>query len=184
VTAIDPRLAAALAIQLRQMRATLDQGAAPVGWKLGVGDRERIGDDLAVGHLTSATCLDPGAAYHGDGCLHADAEVAFELGRDVDPDNPAGAAAAIAGVGVALEIVDLARPPDDPMSVVAANVFHRAVAFAPVPASPPGRRDPGAATGQRPDAGVGASATGRRADRPRRGGRAAAGGDGRTTASG
>jgi 2-keto-4-pentenoate hydratase len=65
--------------------------------------------------------------------------VAFELGRDVDPDDPAGAADAIAGVGAALEIVDLAGPPDDPVSVVAANVFHRAVAFGPFqPASPVG----------------------------------------------
>ena len=117
------------------------RGAARGGWKLGVGDRERIGDELAVGHLTSATCLDPGAAYHADdaGDLRADAEVAFELGRDVDPNDPAGAAAATAGVGVALEIVDLARPPDDPVAVVAANVFHRAVAFGPFrPAQPAG----------------------------------------------
>jgi 2-keto-4-pentenoate hydratase len=139
MTSIDPRLAAALATQFLQWRATLGQGATRIGWKLGVGDRERIGDELAVGHLTSATCLDPGAAYHADdaGDLRADAEVAFELGRDVDPNDPAGAAAAIAGVGVALEIVDLARPPDDPVSVVAANVFHRAVAFGPFqPARP------------------------------------------------
>jgi 2-keto-4-pentenoate hydratase len=57
----------------------------------------------------------------------------------VDLNDPA-AAAAIAGVGVALEIVDLARPPDDPESVVAANIFHRAVAFGPFqPARPAGK---------------------------------------------
>ena len=78
MTSIDPRLAAALASQLGHWRATLGQGAARVGWKLGIGDRERIGGELAVGYLTSATCLDPGAAYHGGGDLHADAEVAFE----------------------------------------------------------------------------------------------------------
>jgi 2-keto-4-pentenoate hydratase len=139
MTSIDPRLAAALATQFLQWRATLGQGAARIGWKLGVGDRERIGDELAIGHLTTATHLEPGAAYHADdaGDLRADAEVAFELGRDVDPNDPA--AAAIAGVGVALEIVDLARPPDDPVSVVAANIFHRAVAFGPFqPARPAG----------------------------------------------
>ena len=139
---IDPRLAAALADQFRQWRVTLRDGAERVGWKLGVGDRERIGDELAIGHLTSATCLDPDAAYHADGDadLHADAEVVFELGRDLDPDDPAAVHEAIAGIGVALEIVDLARPPDDPVSVVAANVFHRAVAFSPFQPTPPAGR--------------------------------------------
>jgi len=71
-----------------------------VGWKLGVGDRERIGDEVAIGHLTSATLLEPRVACHvcGDADLHADAEVAFELGRDLDPDQPADASQVIAGV--------------------------------------------------------------------------------------
>jgi 2-keto-4-pentenoate hydratase len=125
---LDPRLAAALAVQLRQWRAALDGGAERVGWKLGMGDRERIGDEVAIGHLTSATELTPGGVYHaGPGLdLHADAEVAFRLGPD-----PAGGPPAIVGVAGALELVDLARPPDDPVSVVAGNVFHLAVAFGP-----------------------------------------------------
>lgn len=135
---IDPRLAASLATQFERWRATLGDGADRVGWKLGMGDRERIGDEVAIGRLTSATLLEPGAAYHadGDGDLHADAEVAFQLGRDVDPGDPADARRAVAGVGLALEIVDLSSPPDDPVSVVAANVFHRAVAFGPFQSTP------------------------------------------------
>jgi 2-keto-4-pentenoate hydratase len=126
---LDPRLAAALAVQLRQWRAALDGGAERVGWKLGMGDRERIGGEVAIGHLTSTTELAPGGVYHaGPGVdLHADAEVAVRLGHDPD----AGAAPVIAGVAAALELVDLARPPDDPVSVVAGNVFHLAVAFGP-----------------------------------------------------
>jgi hypothetical protein len=42
---IDPRLAAALASQLERWRATLAGGAARVGWKLGVGEGERIGQE-------------------------------------------------------------------------------------------------------------------------------------------
>jgi 2-keto-4-pentenoate hydratase len=121
---IDPRLAAALASQLERWRATLAGGAARVGWKLGVGEGERIGDEaVAVGHLTTATVLEPGATYvAGDaGDLRADAEVAFELGPGLT----------ITGVGVALELVDLAGPPGGPEAVVAANIFHRAVAFGP-----------------------------------------------------
>jgi len=40
---VDPRLAAALASQVEQWRATLSEGAMPIGWKLGLGEGERIG---------------------------------------------------------------------------------------------------------------------------------------------
>jgi 2-keto-4-pentenoate hydratase len=133
---IDPRLGAALEEQLAAWRRTLRNGAERVGWKLGVGERESIGGEIAVGHLTSATRLAPGASYVASDAaadLHADVELAVELGRDVDPaGDPAAALAAIAGYGVALEIVDLAALPGEPETVVAANVFHRAVAFGPL----------------------------------------------------
>jgi hypothetical protein len=121
---VDPRLVAALERQLRR------RAGERVGWKLGIGDRERIGGEIAVGHLTSATRLEPGGTYASvDGeLLHADAEVAVEIGAD----------GRIAGYGAALELVDLRSPPDTAEDVVAANVFHRAVAFAPTrPALPP-----------------------------------------------
>jgi 2-keto-4-pentenoate hydratase len=121
---VDPRLVAALEAQLRRREGDR------VGWKLGIGDRERIGDEIAVGHLTSATRLESGRAYapaYGE-LLHADAEVAVEIGPDGE----------IVGYGAALELVDLRSPPDTPEDVIAANVFHRAVAFAPTrPALPP-----------------------------------------------
>jgi 2-keto-4-pentenoate hydratase len=134
VCKIDPRLAAALTVQFAQWRATLSAGATRVGWKLGIGAPERIGDEVAIGHLTSATTLAPGSRYRGGSAaaLHADAEIALELSRDVEPDvDAATAGQAIEGFGAALEINDLARPPHDPESIVAANVFHRAVAFGP-----------------------------------------------------
>jgi 2-keto-4-pentenoate hydratase len=123
VSDVDPRLVAALHAQLGQQRALLAAGAERLGWKLGIGDRERIGDEVAVGYLTSATRLKPGATYtvHGAELLHADAEVALELGPD----------GSIVGYGVALELVDLASPPDNPAEVVIANVFHRAVSLGP-----------------------------------------------------
>src|SRR5215213_4271616 len=129
--AVDPRLAAALTAQLERWRAALAARATRVGWKLGVGDAERIGDELAVGHLTSATLLAPGAAYPaGEAAgLHADAEVAFQVGPA--PGGDRGQEAwALSGVGVALELVDLAGP-GTPEAAVAANIFHRAVAFGP-----------------------------------------------------
>jgi 2-keto-4-pentenoate hydratase len=122
---VDARLTAALAVQLGHRRAALLGGAARVGWKLGLGERERIDGEPAVGHLTSATRLEPGGTYTAGGAesLFADAEVVVELGRRVAPDGDARGA--IAGFGAALELVDLARP-DDAEAIVAANVFHRA----------------------------------------------------------
>jgi 2-keto-4-pentenoate hydratase len=126
---IDPRLTDALAIQFGHRRAALRDGARHVGWKLGIGDRERIGDTLVVGYLTSRTVVTPGGRCQvaGDSDLHADVEIAVEF----------DAAQAIAAFGVALEIVDVHG--DDAFTIVADNVFHRAVAFGPfVPTHPSG----------------------------------------------
>jgi methenyltetrahydromethanopterin cyclohydrolase len=102
VSDVDPRLVSALTAQLGLWRVALAEGAQRVGWKLGVGDAERIGAGPVIGHLTSATQLEPGAAFRAEGAvdLRADAEVALLLGADVGPDVDRGtAAAAIAGFG-------------------------------------------------------------------------------------
>jgi 2-keto-4-pentenoate hydratase len=135
VSEIDPRLASALAEQLEERDARLRDGAVRVGWKLGMGDRESIGVEIAVGYLTSATRLDADSRYvagNPGADLHADAELAIELGRDIPSSADARAIeGAISGYAAALEIVDLSPLPNEPDSVVAANVFHRAVAFGP-----------------------------------------------------
>jgi hypothetical protein len=114
MSAVDPRLVAAIAEQLRR------GSGERVGWKLGIGDRERLGSTVAVGHLTTDTVLAPGSTYRaGTGTLHADAEVAVEIG-------PSGS---IARYAAALELVDLSGPQNDPHQAVAENVFHRAVTF-------------------------------------------------------
>ena len=82
---IDPRLTAAV----REQLANRPHGAGRVGWKVGAGDAERIGDEpVAVGCLTSATLLEPGATYRGGGReLKADAEVAVEIAEDGDASS-------------------------------------------------------------------------------------------------
>lgn len=133
---VHPRLLAALEVQLQRRRAVLEQGGRHVGWKIG-GDipevEEVTGGAPAIGYLTSASWLPDGAVYRADpgAALHADTEVVIELGRDVAAFDAAGAAAAIAGVAVGLELVDLARPPGGLEGVVAGNVFHRAFALGP-----------------------------------------------------
>jgi 2-keto-4-pentenoate hydratase len=76
-----------------------------------------------IGHLTSATRLEPGASFDAAGAreLRAEAEIALEVGED----------GGVAGFAAALELVDVARPPSDLESIVAANVFHRAFLLAP-----------------------------------------------------
>jgi hypothetical protein len=117
VSAVDPRLVAAV----REQLAARPADARRVGWKYGSGDGERIGGEIAVGHLTSATTLENGSTYRGGGGdLHADAELALEIGDDGE----------ISRYAVALELVDLAGDAS-PDEVVAGNDYHRAVAFGP-----------------------------------------------------
>src|SRR3954469_1360858 len=122
----DPRVLDALRLQLGARRVALAAGARRVGWKIGLGIAEveaLVGPASVIGYLTSASLLDEGGRHRaGDArALHAETELAVEAG-------PGGA---VAGLAVALELVDTARPPDGMEGIVAANVFHRAVAFGP-----------------------------------------------------
>jgi 2-keto-4-pentenoate hydratase len=64
--------------------------------------------------------------------------VAVEIGVDLDRGaDLVEAGAAIVGYGAGLEIVDLRAPPDDPETIVAENVFHRAFALGRVDRSLP-----------------------------------------------
>ena len=94
-----------------------------------MGKRESIAGEIAVGYLISNTLLESGARFRPDpeADLHADAEAVVHLGREVDRvGGAAAAAAAIAGYGAALELVDLATIDGGADSIVIGNVFHRA----------------------------------------------------------
>ena len=100
-----------------------------------------IGDDPIIGHLTTATLLRTGDSYIAqDGAeLRAETELALVIGQDVAGDaSAAEAQAAIAGAAVALEIVDVRRPPDDLEGIVIDNAFHRAFVVGPARPVEPG----------------------------------------------
>jgi 2-keto-4-pentenoate hydratase len=97
-----------------------------VGWKIGARIPEvqaMIGDEPVIGYLTSATLLPPGGTYRA--APGADLCAETELVVDVGPGG------AIAGLGVGLELVDVARPPHGMEAIVEAHAFHRAYVLGP-----------------------------------------------------
>jgi 2-keto-4-pentenoate hydratase len=122
--------------QLRRRQEALDAGAEHVGWKIGLNIpevQEQLGiEEPVLGHLTSATVVEPGGEYHasGAGKLMAEPEVAIELGEDQK----------IAGLAPAIELVDTGRPPrgEGVEGIVADNIFHSAVVLGPSRPTPPG----------------------------------------------
>jgi 2-keto-4-pentenoate hydratase len=114
--------------QLTHWRASLSSGAHRIGWKIGFNPpavQEKLGlSEPVVGHLTSATLLGADGSHSLAGAQNALAEP--EIAIEIGPHR------SIAGLAAAIEIVDipaLPEGPDEVGEVVAANVFHRAVAI-------------------------------------------------------
>lgn len=133
----DPRVVRGMTTQLKLRRQRLDAGDRPLGWKVGFGapamlERFKISGPL-VGFLTQSARIEPGGAVSLAGWAKpvAEPEVAVHIGRDV----PAGAdldtaAAAIAGISPAIELVDLHEPPDDPERILSHDIYQRHVVLA------------------------------------------------------
>jgi 2-keto-4-pentenoate hydratase len=129
-------IARGTAALLTRRRLILAKAAEPVGWKVGFNApdvQEKLGiDGPLAGFLTTNGLLEDGAEWSlgSDGEVIVESEVAVELGED---------ARSIVALLPALELAD---PPDldqDVETVLAGNIFHRAVAFGPrVEAGSPG----------------------------------------------
>lgn len=113
---------------LTRRRLMLEQGAEPVGWKIGFNLREfqeKLGIDAPLaGFLTTNSLLDDGAEWSlgGQGDVVVESEVAVEMGEDGR------------SVAALLPALELADPPDleqDVETILAGNIFHRGVAFGP-----------------------------------------------------
>jgi 2-oxo-3-hexenedioate decarboxylase/2-keto-4-pentenoate hydratase len=113
---------------LTRRRLILSKAAESVGWKIGFNlpeYQQKLGIDAPLaGFLTSNGLLDDGAEWSlgSDGEVIVESEVAVELGDD---------ARSIVALLPALELAD---PPDlsqDVETILAGNIFHRAVAFGP-----------------------------------------------------
>jgi 2-keto-4-pentenoate hydratase len=123
------------AAMLVRRREILAQSAQPIGWKVGFNisaAQQKLGiDGPLAGFLTSNGLLEDGAEVSlEDGPAIVESEVAVELGDD---------ARSIVALLPALEVADQPDLDQDVETILAGNIFHRAVAFGPrVEADSPG----------------------------------------------
>ena len=132
----DPRVRRGMERQLAARERLLEEGARPIGWKLGLGTAaamEQHGTDApVVGHLTDRGLRESGTDIPiGDwGKPAAEPELAVHVASDVPPDGERDAvAAAIGGLGVAIELVDLGG--GELEDILAGDIFHRHVILGP-----------------------------------------------------
>jgi 2-keto-4-pentenoate hydratase len=138
----DPRILRGMAVQLGRRRERLDAGERPLGWKVGFGAPAAM-QKLAIkapliGFLTDQALVATGATVSLTGWSKpvAEPEIAVHMGRDLaagaDRDT---VKAAIAGLGPAIELADVDRPPDDVEHILAGNIYQRGIVVGPCDAS-------------------------------------------------
>src|SRR5262245_61958554 len=130
----DPRVASGMTDVLARRARAIEAGETPLGWKVALGSPTALAtvgiEAPVLGYLTVGSILASGSECPVGGWTKPmlEPEIAIHIGADV----PAGAsedqaAAAIAGLGTAIELVDLDLPMTELAAVVAGNIFHRAV---------------------------------------------------------
>ena len=136
ITAVwdDRRVSRGMAVQLAQRRARLDAGEKPLGWKLAFGAPaalERLGiSGPLVGYLSERAKLPSGTTLAVAEWTKplVEPEIAIYLGKDLPGGGDRDAAcAAIAALGPALELADVARPQLDIEETLCGNINQRNV---------------------------------------------------------
>jgi 2-keto-4-pentenoate hydratase len=141
-TVDDPRILRGMAVQLGRRRERLDAGEQPLGWKVGFGSPAAM-QKLAVkapliGFLTDRALVATGATVSLAGWSKpaAEPEIAVHMGRNLSAGADRDTVkAAIAGLGPAIELVDVDRPPEDVGHILAGNIYQRGVIVGPCDAS-------------------------------------------------
>ena len=144
----DARVVRGMQAQLDLRRKRLDGGDRPLGWKVGFGAPAMLKlldiSGPLVGFLTQNARVQSGGSVSLAGWSKpvAEPEIAVHIARDVPADaDRATAAAAIAGISPAIELVDLTAPPQDPERVLAENIYQRHVVLGDGPARAGGASD-------------------------------------------
>jgi 2-keto-4-pentenoate hydratase len=124
---LSARVLEGLAAQAARLRERMDAGERRAGWKVALND-PRVQRALGIaapviGHLTSATVLAPGETHPLAGATRPaiEPEIAVHVGEE----------GRIAGLGAALEIIDVDLPFEDLEAILEGNVFHRAAVLGP-----------------------------------------------------
>ena len=122
----DERVTRGTAAHLERWRERLSAGESRVGWKIGLNPppaMQAAGIDApVVGHLTSGTELPSGGSFALGGRRVAVEPEVFAV---------AGEGGGVVALGAALEVVEPDRRLSELEELLAANIFHRAVAFGP-----------------------------------------------------
>jgi len=120
--------------QLALRRARLDAGEQSLGWKVGFGApaaMARLGLKAPlVGFLTDRALVASGSRLSLTGWNKpaAEPEIAVYLGCDLPgAADRVSAQAAITGLGPAIELADVDRPPNDIETILAGNIYQRNV---------------------------------------------------------
>lgn len=143
----DPRVLAGMKAQLGTRATRIAAGGRHLGWKAGFGAPPAlqkfglpgplVGFMLADARVTSGDTV----SISGWTKPVAEPEIAVWLGNDLgDGSDRAKVAAAISGIGPAIELADLNPPPEDVTAILAGNIFHRRVILGRVDTSRAGAR--------------------------------------------
>jgi 2-keto-4-pentenoate hydratase len=125
--------------QLTERRRRIEAGEASLGWKLGMGvpaAMAKLGTDKPlVGYLLAPALVADGGTVPLDGGGNAklEPEIAVHMAADLAAGaSRSEAEAAIAGLGVAIELVDIDPDAADPEAILAADIFQRHVLLGPM----------------------------------------------------
>lgn len=138
----DARIRRGMATQLDRRRERVSAGESPLGWKVGFGApaaMQKLGITAPlIGFLTDRALIATGSTVSLADWKKpaAEPEIAVYMGRDL----PAGAdrdtvKTAIGGLGPAIELADVDRPPDDVEQILAGNIYQRGIILGPCDAS-------------------------------------------------
>ena len=138
----DPRILRGMGVQLACWRERINAGEQPLGWKVGFGAPAAMQKlDIRaplVGFLTDRALVATGATVSLAGWAKpvAEPEIAVHMGRNLSAGADRDTVkAAIAGVGPAIELADVDRPPQDVEQILAGNIYQRGVILGPCDAS-------------------------------------------------
>ena len=138
LTIDDPRILRGMALQLGRRRDRLNAGEQPLGWKVGFGapaamQKFAITAPL-VGFLTNLSLVETGSTVSLTGWSKpvAEPEIAVHMGRNLSAGADRDTVkAAIAGLGPAIELADVDRPPEDVEQILVGNIYQRGVILGP-----------------------------------------------------